>query len=76
MTLTPDYLTTNQSEECPQVDHTLHLEYCKTLYYTLQGGHSFEGISLLLPFLPGKATELFFSTSPKTLSLRFYSALV
>ena len=33
-------------------------------------------MSLLCPPLPGKAIELFFSTSPKTLSPRFNSALV
>ena len=31
--------------------------------------HSFEGISLLWPPLPGKAIKLLFSTPPKTLSL-------
>ena len=36
-------------------------------------GHIFEGISPLWPPLPGKAMKLSFSTSPKTLSLRFNS---
>ena len=36
----------------------------------------FEGMSLLCHPLPGKAIELFFPTSPKTLSPRFNSALV
>ena len=36
-------------------------------------GHSFEGISLLWSPLPDKAINLFLSTSPKTLSLRFNS---
>ena len=45
MMLTPDYLTTDQSEEGPQADHALLLEHCKTPHYPLQGGtHSFEGI--------------------------------
>ena len=33
--------------------------------------HSFEGSSLLCSSLPDKAMEIFFFTSPKTLSLRF-----
>ena len=50
----------------PSLNH-----YYKTPHYTLQvGTHSFEGISPLWPPLPGKAIKLFFSTSPKTLSLR------
>ena len=74
---TPDYLTTNQSEECPRADHALLLEHCKTPHYPLQGGvQSFEGISPLWPPLPGKAIKLLFSTSPKTLSLHFYLAPV
>ena len=36
----------------------------------------FKGRSPLCPPLLGKAIKLFFSTSPKTLSLRFDSALV
>ena len=40
------------------------------------GTHGFEGMSLLCPPLPGEAIQLFFSTSPKTLSLRFDLALV
>ena len=75
--LTPDYLTTNQSEECPQADHPLLLEHYKTPHYPLQGGtYSLEGISLLWPPLPGRAVKLFLSTSPKTLSLRFNLAPV
>ena len=51
----------------PSLNH-----YYKTPHYPLQvGTHSFEGISLLWPPLPGKAIKLFFSASPKTLSLRF-----
>ena len=34
------------------------------------GTHSFRGMSLLCPPLPGKAINLFFSISPKTLSPR------
>ena len=48
--------------------------YYKTPHYPLQvGTHSSEGISPLWPLLPGKATKLFFSTSPKTLSLKINS---
>ena len=38
-----------------------------------RAGHSFEGISPLGPPLPGRAIKLFFSTSPKTLPLKFNS---
>ena len=75
--LTPDYLTTNQSEECPQTDQALLLEHYKTPHYPLQEGtHSFKGISPPWPPLSGKAIKLFFSTSPKTLSPHFYLAPV
>ena len=75
--LTPDYLPTNLSEQCPRPDHTLILEYYKTPHYPLQGGtHILEGISPLGPPLPGKAIELFLSTSLKILSLRFNLAPV
>ena len=48
------------------------LLYYKTPHYPLQvRTHSFEGIIPLWSPLPGKAIKLFFSTSPKTLSLRF-----
>ena len=39
-------------------------------------GHSLTGISLPWPPLPRKAIKRFFSTSPKTPSLHFYSASV
>ena len=66
--LIPDYLTTNQSEECPWADHAPLLEHYKTPHYPLQGGtHSLEGRSQLCPPFPGKARKLFFSTSSKTL---------
>ena len=77
--LTPDDLTTNQSEECPLADHTLLLEHCQTPHCLLQSrtkDHSFEGISPLWPPLSGKAIQLFFSTSSQTRSLCFYSAPV
>ena len=65
MVLAPTYLTTYQSEECPQADYALFEPYYKTSHYLLQvGTHSFEGTSLLWPRLPGKAIKLFFSTSP------------
>ena len=35
------------------------------------GTYSFRGQKPAVPLLPSKATTLFFSTSPKTLSLRF-----
>ena len=70
--LTTNYLTTSQSEECPQGDGVL-LFTVKLLTTTLQvGTHNFEGVGLLWPPpLPGKAIKLFFSTLPKT--LRFNS---
>ena len=72
--LTPNYLITNQSEKCPAADHALLLEHDQAPYYPLLGGtHSFEGTNPLWPPLPGKAIKLFFSTSPKSLSLRFNS---
>ena len=70
MTLTPNYLTTSQSEESPRADHALLFEHCKTPHYHFQGQDSFQGISPLWPPLPGKAIKLFFSTSPKLLSPR------
>ena len=61
--LTPDYLTTNQSEVCPLADHALLPEHYKTPHNPLQGGtHSSEGISPLWPPLPGKAIKLFYFT--------------
>ena len=73
MTLTPNYLTTNQSEESPRADHALLFEHCKTPHYHFQGQDSFQGISPLWPPLPGKAIKLFFSTSPQTLAIRVNS---
>ena len=47
-----------------------------TPHHPLQGGtHSFEGVILRWPHLPGKAVKLSFSTSCKTLSLYLYLAL-
>ena len=80
----PTYLTTNQLVTSPPTNqknvHQLITpswnHYCKTPHYPLKvRTHSFEGISLLCPPLPGKAVKLFFSTSPKTLSLRFNAVL-
>ena len=82
MMLSPICLNTNQSKECPWADHSLFgnilTHYSKTSHYPLQvRTHSFEDISPLYPTplftFPGKAIKLFFSTSPKTLSLRFDS---
>ena len=51
--------------------------YYKAPRYPLQVGTlSFESVTALWPPLPGKAIKLFFSTSPKTLSLRFNSVSV
>ena len=70
MTLTATDLTTNPSEECPQVDHAIF--YSKTCHYLSQAGTlAVEGMTPLSPPLLGKAIKLSFSTSPKTLSLRF-----
>ena len=45
--------------------------YYKTRCLPKVGTHGFEGISPLWPPFLGKAIKLSFSTSPKTLSLRF-----
>ena len=37
--LTPDDLTTNQSEECPRADHALLLEHCQTPTASSRAGH-------------------------------------
>ena len=70
MTSTATDLTTNPSEECPRVDHAIF--YYKTCHYLSQAGTlAGEGMTPLSPPLLGKAIKLSFSTSPKTLSLRF-----
>ena len=74
MMLTLDYLTTNQSKDCPRVDHALLREHW-LLTTPSREGHSFEGINLPWSPLPGKVINLFLSiTSPKILSLRFNPA--
>ena len=73
--LTPTYLTTNPSEECPETDHAL-VYYNTSPYVSKVGTDGFEGISPVCPPLPGKAIKLSFSTSPRTLSLRFDLALL
>ena len=74
---TPDYLTTNQSEEGPRADHAPLLELLQDSSLTpSRAGHSLMGISPLWPPLPGKAMKLFFSPSPKTLSPTLNSASV
>ena len=71
MMLTPTYLTTNQSEECPQADHVLLNYYCKTFHYTSRLGHTALRALARCGFSgPGKAIKLFFSTSAKTVCLR------
>ena len=68
MVLTPDYLTTNQSEERAPADVALLVEHFKIGHYPLQDRtHSLDHSSPLCPSLPGKAVKLFLSTSPKTL---------
>ena len=64
----PYYLTTNQSQNVYELITPSSLNHCnKTPHYPLQVGiDSFEGISWLYPPSPGKATKLFFSTSPQT----------
>ena len=60
--MTPTYLTTHQSEDCPELTmSSLNLD-CNTPHYLLQGGtYSFEGVIRLWPPLSGKAIMLFFS---------------
>ena len=69
MMMTPDYLTTNQSEEGPWADHALILGHCKT-HDSRQGWTQFWG-HWLWPPLPDKAVMLSFSTLPKTLVSTF-----
>ena len=57
------YLTTNQSRECPQADHSL-------LIIPSRWRHNFEGISPLWPPLPGKAIKLFFPSAAAAKSLQ------
>ena len=40
MMLTPNYLITNRSEQCPWADHTLPSHYYKTSHYTFGLGHT------------------------------------
>jgi len=75
MMLTLTYFTTNPSEECPGADHALfYHKTCHNLHSLRTLG--FEGISPLCPPLPSRAVKLSFSTSPKTLSLKFVLAPV
>ena len=70
--LTPTYLTTNQSEECPWADHVLLNHYCKTSHCTSSLGHTASMALARCGFSgPDKAIKLFFSTSAKTVCLRF-----
>ena len=69
-------------KECRPCTHSYQQSHpwtmaIKLLTKSFWVGHTvFEGRSLLCPPLPGKAIKLFFSTSSKTLSLRFDSAPV
>ena len=67
-------LLTHQ-KKCPETDHAL-IYYKTSPYVSKVGTDGFEGISPLCPPLPGKAIKLSFSTSPRTLSLRFDLALL
>ena len=71
MMLTPTYLPpTSQKNVHDQIILALNCYYT-TSHYPLQvETHSFEGTVPLWSPLPGKTTKLFFSTLPKTLSLR------
>ena len=55
--------------------HPLWTIPIKLLTTRSRSGHSFKGVSLLWSPLPGKEIMLFFTTSPKTLSLRVNSVL-
>ena len=68
--LTPNYPTTNQSEECPWADHTCSLN-TTLLTITSWLGHM-EGISLLWPPLPDKpikATLFYFTQNAVSMFL-------
>ena len=73
MMLTPDYLTSNPSEECPQADYALFNHDHKAPHYPLQvGTSSFEGVrSLWLPF-PGKAIKLSFLFTQNSESRNYF----
>ena len=67
-------LDANQSERCPQADHTLLLE-CYTTHSPLQGrSHGLQGFSPLWPPLPAKAMKatLRILLHPKFLSPRLF----
>ena len=74
--LSPNYPTTDQSEEHPWAPPSLNHKYKTSHLLCPNWTHSFENINLLWSLLPGKAIQLFFSTSSKTLSLRYISNLV
>ena len=66
--LTPTYLTTNQIDEYPQVDHRLFEPLLKTPHDPFQlGTHSSEGISLLWPsaWQSSKAIIFYFTKKKK-----------
>ena len=58
--LTPIYLTTNPSVECPQAGHPLFEKLLQNFSLYTPGWDSFQGIHLLWLALPGEATKLFF----------------
>ena len=59
MTLTPNYLTSNQSGKCPWADHTLLLEHYKIPYYPLGGGIVFEALACYVPLFAWQLILLF-----------------
>ena len=71
MILTPNYLTSSQSEDRPWVNHGLPFWtiILKLLTAFQFGTHSFECISWLQPSLSGKAIKLFFSQFSSVQSL-------
>ena len=73
MMLTPTYLTTNSSEECPPADHTLW-----TITIKSPSGDTivWRALARCVPPLPGKVIKLSFSTLRKILSLKFDSVPV
>lgn len=66
LTMLKLHLEASQSQNCPQVGHTLLREHYRAPHYPLYGGsHSLEGI--ICP-LPSKAVTVLFYISPKSLS--------
>ena len=73
--LASTYLTINQSEEYPRVDHSLVLNTVSPRYPSQVGHTVLQALTGCGPFA-GKVIKLFLSNSPQTLSLRFNPAPV